>query len=73
MTTIIETGLNIKAGDKFTTYQCHGIFTIKEVFDKSIQAYNSEDIYTYNIDTNDLIKLKINLIKTNQHDKRTSN
>jgi hypothetical protein len=64
MTTIIESGLNIKAGDKFTTYQGRGIFTIKEVFDKSIQAYNSEDIYTYNIDTDDLIKLKINLIKT---------
>jgi hypothetical protein len=64
MRTIIEEGLNIKAGDKFTTYQGRGIFTIKEVFDKSIQAYNSEDIYTYNIDTDDLIKLKINLIKT---------
>jgi hypothetical protein len=36
MTTIIESGLNIKAGDKFTTYQGRGIFTIKEVFDKSI-------------------------------------
>ena len=64
MTTIIESGLNIKSGDKFTTYQARGIFTIKEVFDKSIQAYNSEDIYTYNMDTDDLIKLKINLIKT---------
>jgi hypothetical protein len=63
MRTIIEVGLNIKAGDKFTTYQNPGIFTIKKVFDKSIQAYNSEDIYTYNIDTDDLIKLKINLIK----------
>ena len=63
MKTIIEAGLNIKQGDKFTTYQSPGIFTIKEVFDKSIQAYNSEDIYTYNMDTDDLIKLKINLIK----------
>lgn len=63
MKTIIEVGIDIKAGDKFTTYQERGIFIIKEVFDKSIQAYNSENIYTYNIDTDDLIKLKINLIK----------
>lgn len=62
MKTITEAGFNIKPGDKFTTYQSPGIFTIKEVFDKSFQAYNSEDIYTYNIDTDDLIKLKINLI-----------
>ncbi len=62
MKTITEAGLNIKPGDKFTTYQEPGIFTIKEVFDKSIHAYNSENIYTYNIDTDDLIKLKINLI-----------
>ena len=62
MKTITEAGFNIKPGDKFTTHQSPGIFTIKEVLDKSFQAYNSEDIYTYNIDTDDLIKLKINLI-----------
>jgi len=62
MMTITEAGLNLKQGDKFTTYQEHGVFTIIEVFDRSIHAYNSENIYTYNLDTDDLIKLKINLI-----------
>jgi hypothetical protein len=62
MNTIIETIGILNPGDKFTTYQEPGVFTIISVFDKSIHAYNSENIYTYNIDTYDLIKLKINLI-----------
>jgi hypothetical protein len=63
MKTLIEAGFNLKQGDKFTTYQEPGILTIIEVFDTAIHAYSSENIYTYNIDTDDLIKLKINIIK----------
>lgn len=63
MNTITESIGNLNPGDKFTTYQEPGIFTIISVFDKAIHAYSSENIYTYNLDTNDLIKLKINILK----------
>lgn len=55
---------NLKVGDKFKTYQQKGIFTISKIWsnNKGIQAYNNNDIYTYNLDTNDLIKLKIKKI-----------
>lgn len=63
--TISETIGSLKVGDKFTTYQAEGVFTISKIFhdDRGVHAYNSNDIYTYNLDTDDLIKLKIQLIK----------
>lgn len=43
---------NLKVGDKFKTYQQKGIFTISKIWsnNKGIQAYNNNDIYTYNLD-----------------------
>ncbi len=62
--TINQIFKNLKVDDKFKTYQQKGIFTISKIWsnNKGIQAYNNNDIYTYNLDTNDLIKLKIELI-----------